>query len=693
MSTISSSWFMKKMNRLSYSQKFIIISMLFAISLVVSGYFMIVNQNATINLAKRERKGIIYIRALQKLMQDLPEHEWQSYSYLSGNAKIKSELLNLSTEIGADFKYLVDIDQELQTTLATTSSDFQARGLDYLKPSQLIIQWDELDKRLTSLTPEESSILHDKLIANLRSLMLYVGETANLILDPTIELTYYVQNLLWNLPKAQSIIAKIIIAEQSLLNTQKASSSDKDQLLIQTALLQLNIKDTKSSVEKSDNALKFAQRTNESINNPFKISVNNYYNITTAWLAYVEENLMHNPTPPKKSSEKQTLATQAMDANTALWNVTADQFNIIINKRIANFNKQQLFSIAASIISAIIGLTLGIYIMRQISRPLTNLVEAAKQLTDGNLSARVSISEESEVGQVGIAFNNMAEAFQDLLSRLQRNGTQLTNSTREIAAAATQQEASIVQQETTTKQIATTVRDISATAKEFAKTMNTVSTNAEQTSALASSGKEGLHQMESVMRQMVEASHIIAGKLAILNEKASNITGVITTITKVADQTNLLSLNAAIEAEKAGEHGRTFSVIAREIRRLADQTGNATLDIEKMVNEMLTAVSAGVMSVDKFSEEIQNGVSQATNVGEQLNKIIEQVQHQTKSFETVNKGVQAQSVGGEQINKSIDQLSDAAHQASKSVRQFHKAIEELNLVTQEMQTSVNKIKH
>ena len=110
------------------------------------------------------------------------------------------------------------------------------------------------------------------------------------------------------------------------------------------------------------------------------------------------------------------------------------------------------------------------------------------------------------------------------------------------------------------------------------------------------------------MRQVMEAAGSINAKLAVLNEKAGNINQVVTTITKVADQTNLLSLNAAIEAEKAGEYGRGFAVVATEIRRLADQTAVATYDIEQMVKEIQSAVSAGVMGMDKFSEEVRRGM-------------------------------------------------------------------------------------
>src|SRR5438093_6429155 len=110
------------------------------------------------------------------------------------------------------------------------------------------------------------------------------------------------------------------------------------------------------------------------------------------------------------------------------------------------------------------------------------------------------------------------------------------------------------------------------------------------------------------MHHVMEAAGSINAKLAVLNEKASNINQVVTTITKVADQTNLLSLNAAIEAEKAGEFGRGFAVVASEVRRLADQTAVATYDIEQTVKEIQSAVSAGVMGMVKFSEEVCRGI-------------------------------------------------------------------------------------
>ena len=162
-----------------------------------------------------------------------------------------------------------------------------------------------------------------------------------------------------------------------------------------------------------------------------------------------------------------------------------------------------------------------------------------------------------------------------------------------------------------------------------------------------------------------------------------------TTINKVADQTNLLSLNAAIEAEKAGEYGHGFGVVATEIRRLADQTAVATYDIEQMVKEMQSAVSAGVMGMDKFNEEVRRGSEETRQVTGQLAEIIQQVQALTPRFESVNEGMQAQSAAAGQISDALGQLGETAQQSAQAFRQNTEAIEQLSLAAHGLQKTAS----
>lgn len=315
------------------------------------------------------------------------------------------------------------------------------------------------------------------------------------------------------------------------------------------------------------------------------------------------------------------------------------------------------------------------------------LLRGIQLLSEGNLSIRLQNTyQDSEFADVVLAFNQMAQSYEAIIGHLQQLGFVLTSSASQLSAASKEQEVISVEQEATTREIAIAANEISSTSKEFVHTLSDISNSAEQTSLLATAGKQSLSNMESIMRQMVEASTNIAAKLAILNEKAGNITSVITAITKVADQTNLLSLNASIEAEKAGEYGKSFAVIAREIRRLADQTALSTLDIEKMINEINTAVSSSVMGVDDFTQEIRIGVEQTGQVSEQLALIIQQVQELIAKFKMVNEGMQAQSAGAEQINEAIGELSQTARQTAQSNHQFHQTIEELNAAANQLRT-------
>lgn len=282
----------------------------------------------------------------------------------------------------------------------------------------------------------------------------------------------------------------------------------------------------------------------------------------------------------------------------------------------------------------------------------------------------------------------LLRAITGLIGDIQKTGIQVNTSATEIAATAREHEATANEIAATTSEIGATSREISATSRELSRTMTEVTAVAEKTAILATSGQGALVRMEETIHQISEAASSINAKLAVLNEKAANIGSVVTTINKVADQTNLLSLNAAIEAEKAGEYGRGFAVVATEIRRLADQTAISTHDIEQMVKQMQSAVSAGVMGMEKFADEVRRAVVVVGQVSGELSQIIDEVQTLTPSFENVNEGMQAQTVAAQQISDALAQLSEAAQQTVDSLSQSNVAIEQLNAVTRSLQSGV-----
>src|SRR5262249_41022196 len=186
----------------------------------------------------------------------------------------------------------------------------------------------------------------------------------------------------------------------------------------------------------------------------------------------------------------------------------------------------------------------------------------------------------------------------------------------------------------------------------------------------------------TTMQTLEKATGLIADRLGLIHERAANITSVVSTIARVATQTNLLSLNAAIEAEKAGEHGLGFAVVAREIRRLADQTAEATLDIEHIVKEMTSAVSAGAVGVEHVAPDARQGAEESRTVGAHLAQIITQVQTLTARFDTVHAGMQDQVQGAQQISAAMGQLQAVAEQAATSLYASNRAIVRLSEIAQ-----------
>jgi methyl-accepting chemotaxis protein WspA len=315
-----------------------------------------------------------------------------------------------------------------------------------------------------------------------------------------------------------------------------------------------------------------------------------------------------------------------------------------------------------------------------------NAEEAGRQIQEAVASTRTAI-------WVGL-FIGLLIAVVDgylLLYGLNRSLTSLSTAV-EVTQSGNQQQLSTANEiAATTSEIGATSKQISVTSKELVRTMKEVASVAEVTGTLASSGQTGITRMKATIHQIVEASTYINDRLAVLSEKAGNIGLLVTTITKVADQTNLLSLNAAIEAEKAGEYGRGFAVVATEIRRLADQTAVSTSDIEQTVKEMQSAVAAGVMGMDKFSEEVRRGVDVVQKVSEELSQIIQQVQTLTPNFESVSEGMQSQSLGAQQISDSLSQLSDAVRQTVSSLRQSTLAMDQLGQAARGLQGGVVRL--
>ncbi|MDQ7831661.1 MAG: methyl-accepting chemotaxis protein [Desulfovibrionaceae bacterium] len=374
-----------------------------------------------------------------------------------------------------------------------------------------------------------------------------------------------------------------------------------------------------------------------------------------------------------------------------------------VTKDLGAINAAILSSAVLALVMVLGTVTLA---LRHLFRPLARMTGVAAKIADGDIKAAATDLDGIDPGghagkeptdsdvtrRLTQAFRKMTAGLGSLIGLVQQAGIQVTTSSTEIAASARQIEATAAEQVASTAQVAETSRQIAATSHGILSSMDEVSQAVADAAGMAGESRQGLALMEESMRRLVDSTAFVSSKLAVISEKANTIGAVVTAINKVADQTNLLSLNAAIEAEKAGEYGRGFSVVAREIRRLADQTAAAALDIEGMVGQMQSAVSAEVMEMDKFSEEVRRRVADAAQVGKSLGLIIDRVGELEPSFAAVKAGMLGQSEDAGRISEAMTQLTEAAVQTRDSLQEFNRAAGQLNEAVRGLQDEVRRFR-
>lgn len=371
----------------------------------------------------------------------------------------------------------------------------------------------------------------------------------------------------------------------------------------------------------------------------------------------------------------------------------------------AHINELNRANMAASLIiiliQVVLYLLIAFFMIRRVCNPISRLTGVAQEIASGNLVeasrslaaiGRSNRSEKDETGALLAAFRGMIRDLTALLGQVQRSGTQVSSSSTQIAASSKEMEATVSQQAAATDQVTVASKEISTTASTLADTVNEVTTAATETADLAASGQNGVADMERSMQGVLKGTESVSQRLEEIKENALNIRSIVSTMTKVADQTNLLSLNAAIEAEKAGEYGLGFSVVASEIRRLADQTSVAVLDIEDMVARMTASVSAGAAEMDAFSQDVLTAVRDINEIGRQLDGIMERVRSLPPRFLSVSEGMETQSQSAGRISETMEALNMTAQHTLEALKEFNLSADYLREAAHTLQEAVSRFK-
>lgn len=377
---------------------------------------------------------------------------------------------------------------------------------------------------------------------------------------------------------------------------------------------------------------------------------------------------------------------ESLEAGFALANTMNQQLRFALNSQKSTLQRYLYTTLALIALGSFLAAVLCL--APSILRPLQSVKKASENLSKGHFSVSLPVHGNDEVSEINSAFNQMVRFLEKIFSEVAHIAKGLSGSSWDIISSAKQLETNTNLQEKAIKEIASCTKGIMQAVQQFGEDIQKVSQGASLTNLLASTGSTSLSAMEEIMQQMIKGSSNIVHTLSSLQEKMATIHRVIETTIKIADQSNLLSLNTAIRASKSGGHGRGFVVIADKIREMANQIAYATLDIEKVIKEIVSIVAETAKEVDEFSETIHNQVKDTSEINDNLNKLISNTQYQIGYFKEINERMLTQNKEILDIHKALEKLRGVAQDTTKSVHRLYAEIEYLHDSSQNLQELV-----
>ena len=691
-------------NRSPIWLKLLFVAVAFTLPLLLTTHYLIETSAYKVNFAENEMRGDRYLRPVSKLLHDVALHRVLAATQADEGAGIgnslAAQLSKAESLIDDDFAALQSVDRTLSKQLQTDRAALTARGRATALPANLHAEWQALQLAPNAAARDKA---HVDLIANIRLLIIQVGDTSQLILDPDLD-TYYIMDAL--LLREPELIDRMYSLGHQVgkLNGTAVKPADQVALAMSLGLLQANSDGVRDDLKNSFATAEDFSRSDE-LEPALQPLLDRALGTTNALIGLTQKVATGLPVDPTAFT---TALAQAVGAHVVLWRSLFDQQDKMLGlRRAGDLHRRDiaLYSVAAALALSVL---LTFFIARRISRNVRTVARAAENLAAGDLTQRADVRSRDEVGAMSAAFNAMAERLQstveaerqargtletsvgrfgdfaarvtagDLAVRLETgsegeldnlagdlNGMvagleqvvgdmqtlveQTRGASREVSESATALSAGSEELAATTTEQTAAVTQASVTMEELARTSITIADTVDRVAGQAADTRDNLEQAKGDIQASSERTLALA-------ERVNEIGAILGLINEIADQTNLLALNAAIEAARAGESGRGFTVVADEVRRLAERSKSSAAEISGIVHGAQTETSATLMAMEKGAKQMQEGLL-----------LVEQV---ARAADQVRLTTQQQRAGSEQVVLSMDQIAEASRQVSDTAQQI-----------------------
>jgi len=358
----------------------------------------------------------------------------------------------------------------------------------------------------------------------------------------------------------------------------------------------------------------------------------------------------------------------------------------------SDINKSITITIALFCIVALFAGSVAIWILRSITVPLNKAVEVANKVAEGDLSVNIETQSTNEIGQLSLAVKHMVDKLKDLIANIKSTSDNLASASQELSASAEQMSRGLTEQSGRSSQIATAANEMSQTIVDVAKNSSNIASSATETLKIADDGKEIVGKSVDEVKAIAETVSESAKLISSLGERSKQIGEIVNVIKDIADQTNLLALNAAIEAARAGEQGRGFAVVADEVRKLAERTAKATAEIGEMIGAIQVEMDQAVNSMEEGTKRVETGVQFSAQAGEALRKIVKSVGELQSMVQQIATATEEMSTASEQISTDIETIANVSKETTVSSEQVSEASSDLARLAGNLQGLVAKYK-
>jgi len=382
----------------------------------------------------------------------------------------------------------------------------------------------------------------------------------------------------------------------------------------------------------------------------------------------------------------------ALAALEGLEKINIEQSQKESNRALAIAKSARIWIVVLLIVSVLIGVTFVILFSRAMSAPLKRLSADAEQVASGDLGVEVQVGSDDEIGQLAQSFEKMVNNLREMIGTLADSSSQVSESSAEMQTNAVQMADGAEQVAIQAITVATASEEMSATSGDIAQNCQMAAEGAERANQAAEHGAEVVEKSISVMHRIAERVQSSAKTVETLGRRSDEIGAIVGTIEDIADQTNLLALNAAIEAARAGEQGRGFAVVADEVRALAERTTKATREIGQMIKAIQQETKTAVTAMEEGVSEVEQGTEEATRSGEALRNIQDEINALHLQVQQIATAAEEQTATTSEISSNIHSITEVAQNTVEGARKTSNAAQHLSRLSAELERLVGQFK-